>query len=69
SRLASLDYALKQLQEGPYGICEGCGKPINPARLEAVPEATLCVECKAINERQPEMGAKALPFSGDFRVT
>jgi DnaK suppressor protein len=52
SKLASIDYALWQAQKGLYGICEGCGKPIDPARLEAMPEATLCLECKALAERQ-----------------
>jgi DnaK suppressor protein len=51
-KLESLDYALRQAQEGTYGICERCGQPIDPARLEAVPETTLCVKCKSIVERQ-----------------
>jgi DnaK suppressor protein len=29
-----------------YGICERCGKPIDPARLATLPETTLCVKCK-----------------------
>ena len=69
SKLASIDYALRQAREGTYGMCKGCGKPINPARLEAVPEATLCVECKAIAERQSEIGATTAHFSGDLRLT
>jgi DnaK suppressor protein len=52
-RLDAIDYALRQAQQGAYGICERCGQPIDPARLEVVPEATLCVKCKAIVERQP----------------
>jgi DnaK suppressor protein len=50
-KLESIDYALRQAQEGLYGICESCGEPINPARLEVVPEATLCVGCKSIAEQ------------------
>ena len=50
-KLESIDYALRQAQEGLYGICESCREPINPARLEVVPEATLCVSCKSIAER------------------
>ncbi len=68
NKLALIDYALRQAREGAYGMCEGCGKPINPARLEAVPEATLCVECKAIAERQLEIGAPTLRSGGDFRL-
>jgi DnaK suppressor protein len=54
-RLESIEYALRQAQEGAYGVCERCGEPIDPARLEALPEATLCVKCKAIVERQPRL--------------
>ncbi|GAB4538415.1 MAG: hypothetical protein Kow0063_26150 [Anaerolineae bacterium] len=51
-KIESIEYALRQAQEGAYGICERCGEAIDPARLEAVPETTLCVKCKAIVERQ-----------------
>ena len=51
-KLASLDQALKRAREGMYGICERCGQPIDPARLEAIADTTLCVSCKAILERQ-----------------
>jgi DnaK suppressor protein len=54
-RLKSIEHALRQAQEGKYGICERCGEPIDPARLEALPEATLCIKCKAIVERQPRL--------------
>jgi DnaK suppressor protein len=56
-RLESVDYALRQAHEGAYGICERCGQPIDPARLEAVPETTLCIKCKAIVERQSRLAA------------
>jgi DnaK suppressor protein len=49
-KLEEIDNALKQVQEGTYGICERCGESIDPARLEIVPEATLCVRCKARTE-------------------
>jgi DnaK suppressor protein len=58
-RLDAIDYALRHAQEGTYGICERCGEPIDPARLEAVPEATLCVTCKAIVERQSRVGTSS----------
>lgn len=51
-RLDSLDQALQQARRGAYGICERCGQAIDPARLEAVPDTTLCVACKTIVERQ-----------------
>jgi DnaK suppressor protein len=37
--------ALEKLAEGSYGLCDRCGKPIPPARLEAAPESVLCVTC------------------------
>lgn len=37
--------ALENLRSGKYGKCENCGKPIEPARLEAMPTATLCLSC------------------------
>lgn len=46
TRVAEIDAALARVQAGTYGLCESCGKPIPHARLEAVPEATLCVSCK-----------------------
>jgi DnaK suppressor protein len=51
-KLEAIEYALRQAQEGSYGVCERCGEPIDPARLEVMPEATLCVTCKSIVERQ-----------------
>jgi DnaK suppressor protein len=36
--------ALEKLDEGTYGTCDVCGKPIAPGRLEALPWAVLCVE-------------------------
>jgi DnaK suppressor protein len=44
--------ALARMNQGEYGLCEACGGPIGLARLEIVPEATLCVECQALEERR-----------------
>jgi RNA polymerase-binding transcription factor DksA len=41
--LEEVDAALKRLEDGTYGICEVCGKPIGAARLEAMPAARLCI--------------------------
>jgi len=49
--LASIDAALKRIQDGTYGICERCGRPIGEERLEALPYATKCIECKKLEER------------------
>jgi DnaK suppressor protein len=45
--LAEVEHALKKYEAGTYGICDLCNQPIKPARLEALPQATLCLECKA----------------------
>nr|WP_233579871.1 TraR/DksA C4-type zinc finger protein [Frondihabitans sp. PhB188] len=43
-RMAAADTALARLAAGTYGVCEVCGRPIAPARLEARPTATRCIE-------------------------
>ena len=47
SQISEVDHALKKFEEGTYGFCDSCGKAIDPARLEALPQATLCMTCKA----------------------
>ena len=47
----SIDSALARIDEGTYGKCERCGQPIAPDRLEALPWATKCIECKRLEER------------------
>jgi DnaK suppressor protein len=51
--LAKIDRAMHKLEEGTYGQCDKCGKPIGEGRLEIAPYATLCVGCKRIEERTP----------------
>ena len=41
-----LDDALKRIEKGEYGFCTDCGKLIDKERLEAVPHAQLCIDCK-----------------------
>jgi RNA polymerase-binding protein DksA len=48
--LAQIDAALKRIDEGTYGTCERCGKPIGEERLEARPWATLCIDDARIAE-------------------
>jgi DnaK suppressor protein len=54
AQLDDTEVSLARLRAGTYGICECCHQPIPPARLEAVPNARLCVSCKAggINSRR-----------------
>ena len=49
--LAELDAAEARVADGSYGICEGCGRPIAPERLEARPVARTCVTCAAGRRR------------------
>jgi len=46
-QLAGVEHALQKFEDGTYGLCDNCGKPIDPARLEALPQASLCLDCKA----------------------
>jgi len=49
--LAEIDAALGRIDDGTYGTCAVCGRPIEPGRLEAVPYASLCIEDKRAQER------------------
>ena len=42
--LHAVDAALQRMDKGTYGLCERCGAAIAPARLEAMPSATRCIE-------------------------
>lgn len=46
-QLAEVEHALHKFEQGTYGFCDICGQPIDPARLEALPQAHLCLSCKA----------------------
>ena len=50
--LMELRAALTRLYRGEYGTCEVCGEFVSKARLEAVPEAKLCIKCKEKEERR-----------------
>jgi RNA polymerase-binding protein DksA len=49
--LDKVDAALRRIKNGSYGSCERCGKPIDKARLKALPYAVLCIDCKKLEER------------------
>ena len=48
--IANIDRALCRMSDKTYGICEGCNKNIPMARLEAVPHASFCIDCKRLAE-------------------
>ncbi|MEW5961020.1 MAG: TraR/DksA C4-type zinc finger protein [Chloroflexota bacterium] len=50
-KLEDIDHAIDHAEGQGYGICENCGKEIDPERLEIFPETTLCVDCKREYER------------------
>lgn len=51
-KLNDIEQVLEEVRRGTYGICERCGQPIDPERLEALPETTLCIKCKLIVEKR-----------------
>jgi DnaK suppressor protein len=51
-KLESTERALESARKGTYGICENCGERIDPARLEILPQATLCLKCQREFERR-----------------
>jgi DnaK suppressor protein len=51
AKLAAIDAALDRIDQGTYGICRNCRKPIASERLEALPYAELCIDCKRRSER------------------
>ncbi len=50
--LQKIEKALQKIDNGEFGICEGCGENIHIKRLEARPETELCIRCKEEQERQ-----------------
>ena len=47
--------AMDRIDNGTFGICESCGRPISEKRLKARPVTTLCIECKTEGENQERM--------------
>jgi len=59
-QLNGIERALHKFEEKTYGLCDHCGQAIDPARLEALPQASLCMNCKALQAKN----AKGKPPSG-----
>jgi RNA polymerase-binding protein DksA len=53
--LRQINYALRRLEEGSYGICAKCGQPIPERRLELIPYAVFCVPCQESEERRSRL--------------
>lgn len=54
ARLERLGHARERLRQGVYHRCELCGGPIDPERHEAMPDATLCIDCQTRRDAEPE---------------
>ena len=55
-QLADIEHAKARLENGSYGTCEACGKPIGAARLSARPAARFCIEDQQGAEREVQAG-------------
>lgn len=55
--LTQIKAALERMDDGSYGTCQRCGKPINPERLEAAPYVAYDIECQTILERENALQA------------
>ncbi len=49
--IAAIDEALRKIDDGTFGLCVRCRNPIAEERLEAMPYATKCIDCKRLEER------------------
>ena len=56
--LEAIEEALMRLDNGSYGLCEACGQPIEPRRLEIMPEAPLCRNCASQREKLAKATAR-----------
>jgi len=54
-RVASTEEALSRVRCGTYGVCERCGRTIDPERIAALPDTKLCIECA---REEPQHGFK-----------
>ena len=54
--IAEIDHALQKYEAGTYGLCDSCEQPIEPARLEALPQANLCLSCKSRQAKEAKGG-------------
>lgn len=70
--IEAIDEALRKIDLGSYGFCEFCGRPISPARLEALPAAKSCKTCAATVPGAPsgrEVRGSANPdFPPEYRL-
>lgn len=56
--LEAIEEALLRLEGGTYGLCESCGQPIEPRRLEVMPETPFCRNCMSLKEKLAKAAAR-----------
>ena len=56
--IKKIDETIARIDSGDYGYCESCGIEIGLRRLEARPTATLCIDCKTLEEIREKQVAK-----------
>ncbi len=56
--IKKIDETIAKIDSGEYGFCDGCGIEIGLKRLEARPTATLCIDCKTLDEIREKQLAK-----------
>ncbi len=56
--IKKIDETLGRIESGDYGFCDKCGVEIGIKRLEARPTATLCIDCKTLDELKEKQMAK-----------
>jgi DnaK suppressor protein len=54
-QLGDIENALAKIAAGTYGRCEVCGRAIEPARLEILPQARRCMNCKALQTKNAKV--------------
>lgn len=62
--------AIQKIDEGTYGICDDCGEEIPKGRLEALPEATLCIKDQSLRDKNypsKEVENKVFPYDPEFQ--
>jgi len=61
NQLRNARAALRRIEEGCFGKCQGCDQDIHPKRLAAVPWAPLCIRCQEAADRSTEEMATPMP--------
>lgn len=56
--LSKIEEALERIDEGDFGVCDGCGEEIGGKRLEARPVTTFCIDCKTKQEQKEKSQGK-----------